>query len=158
MPSSVAHGQPNIEERESNLPMTRRRCPDNDRAITSSTIMMTHAQKPLAASFAVMKSVGGLTVYWSGTWRDDGYGLSSVFVNLIAPAGQLAVARLEFKHRKEDSNNYETTRSDVTARAPDGPLDPLEIQTPQPLAAARVIFHGDNAPTWCTKWIHNLYV
>jgi len=121
---------------------------------------MTQArvQKPLAASFAVTKSAGGLTVYWSGEWRDR-YSLAPVFVNLIAPSGRLAVARFEFKHRNENGTGYETTRSDVVARTPrDEPLGHLEIETPRPLWAARVIFRRDDAPTWCTKWIYNPYV
>jgi hypothetical protein len=119
---------------------------------------LARVQKPLAASFAITKSAGGLTVYWSGEWRDR-HGLHPVFVNLLAPAGRLAVARFEFKHRNENGTGYDTTRSEVVARTPrDEPLGTLDIETVRPLWAARVIFRRDEAPTWCTKWIYNPYV
>jgi hypothetical protein len=118
----------------------------------------TKAQKPLAASFALTKSAGGLTVYWSGEWRDK-YGLSPVFVNLLAPQnGKLAVARFEFKHRNENGTGYDTTRSDVIARTPrHEPATHVGIETDRPLWAVRVIFRRDDAPTWYTKWIYNPY-
>lgn len=119
----------------------------------------TKVLKPLAASFALTKSAGGLTVYWSGEWRDR-YGLNPVYVNLLAPqTGKLAVARFEFKHRNENGTGYDTARSDVIARTPaNGPVGHLGIETARPLWAVRVVFRRDDAPTWCTKWIYNPYV
>ncbi|HEX6354530.1 hypothetical protein [Actinophytocola sp.] len=116
----------------------------------------TKVLKPLAASFALTKSAGGLTVYWSGEWRDR-HGLSPVFVNLLAPRlASRAVARFEFKHRNE--NGYETTRSEVIAStAGYEPATHVEIETARPLWAVRVIFRRDDAPGWCTKWIYNPY-
>lgn len=115
-------------------------------------------QKPLSASFALAKSAGGLTVYWSGEWRDR-FGLNPVFVNLLAPAnGRLAVARFEFRHRSADGTGYDTTRSDVIARTPrHEPARHLGIATDRPLCAVRVVFRHDDAPAWRTKWIHNPY-
>lgn len=114
--------------------------------------------KPLAASFALTKSAGGLTVYWSGEWRDQ-YGLNPVFVNLLAPAnGKLAVARFEFKHRDDSGTGYDTTRSDVVARTPHPePAARQGIATDRPLCAVRVIFRRDESPAWFTKWIYNPY-
>jgi hypothetical protein len=120
----------------------------------------TKVQKPLAASFALTKSAGGLTVYWSGEWRDK-YGLNPVYVNLLAPTnGKLAVARFEFKHRNENGTGYDTTRSDVVAHTL-GQMARHEpaagVETSRPLWAVRVIFRRDDAPVWYTKWIYNPY-
>lgn len=121
---------------------------------------MTRALKPLAASFALTKSAGGLTVYWSGEWRDR-YGLSPVYLDLCASAaGKLAVARFEFKHRNENGTGYDTARSDVIARIPrPAPArhEDAGIETTRPLLAVRVIFRSDDTPSWCTKWIYNPY-
>jgi hypothetical protein len=116
----------------------------------------TKVLKPLAASFALTKSAGGLTVYWSGEWRDR-HGLAPVFVNLNAPRlVTRAVARFEFKHRNE--NGYETTRSEVIATTPAFvPATHVDVETVRPLWAVRVIFRRDDAPGWCTKWIYNPY-
>lgn len=120
---------------------------------------LTKVHKPLAASFALTKTAGGLTVYWSGEWRDR-YGLNPVYVNLLAPQnGKLAIARFEFKHRNETGTGYETARSDVIARTPtNGPVGNVGIETARPLWAVRVVFRRDDAPAWCTKWIYNPYV
>ncbi len=114
--------------------------------------------KPLGASFAVSKSAGGLSVYWSGEWRDR-FGLNPVFVNLHAPPnGRLAVARFEFKHLSETGRGYDTSRSDVIAHMPrGGPISRTGIRTTRPLWAVRVVFRRDDAPSWCTKWIYNPY-
>jgi hypothetical protein len=118
----------------------------------------TKVLKPLAASFALTKSAGGLTVYWSGEWRDK-YGLNPVYVNLLAPrTGKLAVARFEFKHRNENGTGYDTTRSDVVAHTlGQAPLPDRAIETSRPLWAVRVVFRHDEAPLWYTKWIYNPY-
>ncbi|HYQ63220.1 hypothetical protein [Actinophytocola sp.] len=118
----------------------------------------TKVLKPLAASFALTKSAGGLTVYWSGEWRDS-HGLDPVYVNLLAPRpGKLAVARFEFKHRNETGTGYDTTRSEVIAHTPrTEPAGHLDIETVRPLWAVRVVFRRDDAPVWCTKWIYNPY-
>lgn len=120
--------------------------------MTSTKVVL----KPLAASFALTKSAGGLTVYWSGEWRDR-YGLHPVYVNLLAPPnGRLAVARFEFKHRNE--TGYDTARSEVIARTPrDEPIRHVGVETARPLWAVRVVFRRDDAPAWCTKWIYNPY-
>jgi hypothetical protein len=119
---------------------------------------MTQALKPLAASFALTKSAGGLTVYWSGEWRDR-HSLAPVYLDLGGPVnGGFAVARFEFKHQSVHGNGYDTTRSDVIARAPRrGASAHTDIETTRPLLAVRVIFRRDDAPAWCTKWIYNPY-
>lgn len=117
----------------------------------------TKVLKPLAASFALTKSAGGLTVYWSGEWRDR-YGMDPVYVNLLAPRdhGVVAAARFEYKHRNE--NGYDTTHSDVIVSTPrHAPVTHLDIETSRPLWAVRVVFRRDGAPGWCTKWIYNPY-
>ncbi len=112
-------------------------------------------RKPLAASFALSNSAGGLTVYWSGEWRDR-HGLDPVYVDLGATGG-LAVARFEFKHRKDNGDGYDTVRSGVLARA--RRYEPVlgGVATTRPLCAVRVLFRRDDAPAWCTKWIYNPY-
>ncbi|MFL6122506.1 hypothetical protein [Actinophytocola sp.] len=114
--------------------------------------------KPLAASFALTRSAGGLTVYWSGEWRDK-FGLNPVYVNLLAPRqATLAVARFEFKHPNENGTGYDTARSEVIARTPrQEPVGDLDIETARPLWAARVVFRHENAPAGYTKWIYNPY-
>lgn len=113
---------------------------------------MTRTLKPLAASFALTKSAGGLTVYWSGEWRDK-YGLNPVYVDLLAPPnGRRAVARFEFKHRNDNGTGYQTTRSDVIE-----PAVRRGIETTRPLWAVRVVFRREDAPGWSTKWIYNPY-
>jgi hypothetical protein len=117
---------------------------------------MTRTLKPLAASFALTKSTGGLTLYWSGEWRDK-YGLNPAYVELSA-GGRVAVARFEFKHRNENGTGYDTTRSAVIASSPrHRPAGRVEVETARPLLAARVVFRGDDTPGWCTKWIYNPY-
>jgi hypothetical protein len=118
----------------------------------------TKVLKPLAASFALTKSVGGLTVYWSGEWRDK-FGLNPVYVNLLAPRpGRLAVARFEYKHQNENGTGYDTAMSEVIAHTPrHGPASHLDIETARPLWAVRVVFRRDEAPAWYTKWIYNPY-
>jgi hypothetical protein len=114
---------------------------------------MTRTLKPLAASFALTKSAGGLTVYWSGEWRDS-HGLNPVYVDLLAPpTGRRAVARFEFKHRNDNGTGYHTTRSDVIV-----PAVCRGIETTRPLWAVRVAaWYPDDAPGWSTKWIYNPY-
>jgi hypothetical protein len=115
----------------------------------------TKVLKPLAASFALTKSAGGLTVYWSGEWRDR-HGLDPVYVDLGA-TGRLATARFEFKHLNENGDGYDTARSGVIARMPR--YEPVlgGVETTRPLWAVRVLFRLDDAPGWCTKWIYNPY-
>ena len=105
----------------------------------------TKVLKPLAASFALTKSAGGLTVYWSGEWRDK-YGLNPVYVDLGAPAnGRLAVARFEFKHVNENGNGYDTARSAVLARMPRREPVAGGVETARPLLAVRVLFRRELA-------------
>jgi hypothetical protein len=111
----------------------------------------------LAASFALTKSAGGLTVYWSGEWRDR-FGMRPVFVDVGRGAGGVteghAVAWFEFRHPRADGG-YDTARSAVLTR--DRVPGPGGIVTARPLLAVRVAFRRDDEPSWCTKWIHNPY-